>query len=122
MDAVKFLQTRRRMCNAEWCYLCPLGIESNERCVTWLFTHPAEAVAIVEEWDVKHPVKTNADKFKDVFGFDVKECGFGPNRICLMGIPHKYWSQEPYEEPKTNGDAIVDYLKQKHLEEEQKVE
>lgn len=31
---------------------------------------PFEAIEIVENWAKQHPIKTNADKFKEVFGFE----------------------------------------------------
>lgn len=99
MDAVKFLQTWSRMCDEGWCATCPLGILSNDNCNGWVFAHPAKAVAIVEEWDAEYPAKTNADKFKEVFGVQPSPAGYQQNHTRAAGMPVEWWG-EPYEEPK----------------------
>lgn len=59
MDAVKFVKTLGRMCNAE-CIRCEFWKRrsSGESCTSWQKTHPEEAVAIVEQWAKEHPAKT----------------------------------------------------------------
>lgn len=49
MDAVKFLKTLRRMCNAK-CRKCEFGevYRVNGGCSTWQKNHPEEAVAIAD--------------------------------------------------------------------------
>ena len=56
MDAVEFLKTLRRMCNAE-CRKCEFREvhRVNGGCSTWQKNHPEEAVAIVEQWAAEHP-------------------------------------------------------------------
>ena len=64
MDAVKFLKTLRRMCNAK-CRKCEFGevYRVNGGCSTWQKNHPEEAVAIAEKWAAEHPVKTRQSEF-----------------------------------------------------------
>ena len=64
MDAVEFLKTLRRMCNAE-CRKCEFREvhRVNGGCSTWQKNHPEEAVAIVEQWAAEHPVKTRQSVF-----------------------------------------------------------
>lgn len=64
MDAVKFVKTLGRMCNAE-CIRCEFWKRKSggESCTSWQKTHPEEAVAIVEQWAAEHPVKTRQSVF-----------------------------------------------------------
>ena len=64
MDAVKFVKTLGRMCNAE-CIRCEFWKRKSggESCTSWQKTHPEEAVAIVEQWAAEHPIKTRQSVF-----------------------------------------------------------
>lgn len=64
MDAVKFVKTLGRMCNAE-CIKCEFWKRRGkwESCNSWQKNHPEEAVAIVEKWAAEHPVKTRQSVF-----------------------------------------------------------
>lgn len=68
MDAVEFLRTLRRMCNAE-CRKCEFGEvhRVNGGCSTWQKAHPEETVAIVERWAKDHPVKTRQSVFLEQY-------------------------------------------------------
>lgn len=46
------------------CENCPLY---NKACGSF---YVFEALEIVEQWAKEHPIKTNADKFKEIFGVD----------------------------------------------------
>lgn len=69
MDAIKYLKTLRRMCNCECCSQCELGkrLIVHETCTAWRKAHPEEAVAIVEQWDAAHPIKTRQSVFLEQF-------------------------------------------------------
>jgi len=101
MEVLEFLEGAQRMCNEYACYDgCPIygacvfdGInaQSPERL--------EDIVTTVETWIETHPIKTNAQKFEEVFGFmptdhttlfHINKDNFG-----LMAIK---WS-EPYKEP-----------------------
>lgn len=64
MDAVEYLKTLRRMCNAE-CAKCEFGARRSvfETCPGWQKNHLDEAVAIVEKWAKEHPAKTRQSEF-----------------------------------------------------------
>lgn len=64
MDAVEFVKTLGRMCNAE-CIRCEFWKRksSGESCTSWQKDNPEEAVAIVEQWAKEHPVKTRQSEF-----------------------------------------------------------
>ena len=75
MDAVKFVKTLGRMCDAE-CIKCEFWKRRSrwESCTSWQKTHPEEAVAIVEKWAKEHPAKTRQSEFLKLFpGVDVDE-------------------------------------------------
>lgn len=58
MDALKYLKTLRRMCNAK-CRECEYGKRSGfDPCMVWRNFHPEEAVSIAEKWAAEHPAKT----------------------------------------------------------------
>ena len=106
MNAIEFINEARRMCFSHHGY-CKNGEECQAmyetRCLVDIFANeldPVEAVRIVEEWSKAHPVQTNADKFKEVFGstgllyemFDFNSKGYG--------VHHSKWWDKPYEAPK----------------------
>ena len=64
MDAVKFVKTLGRMCDAE-CIKCEFWKRRSrwESCNAWQKNHPEEAVAIVEKWAKELPVKTRQSEF-----------------------------------------------------------
>ena len=63
MDAIKYLKTLRRMCNAE-CRECEYGKRSGfDPCMVWRNSHPEEAVSIAEKWAAEHPAKTRQSEF-----------------------------------------------------------
>lgn len=68
MDAVKFVKTLGRMCDAE-CIKCEFWKRRSrwESCNAWQKNHPEEAVAIVEQWAAEHPVKTRQSEFLKMF-------------------------------------------------------
>lgn len=68
MDAVKFVKTLGRMCNAE-CIKCEFWKRRGkwESCNSWQKNHPEEAVAIAEQWAAEHPIKTRQSEFLKMF-------------------------------------------------------
>lgn len=83
MDAIKYLKTLRRMCNCECCSQCELGkrLIVYETCTAWRKAHPEEAVAIVEQWAAKHPIKTRQSEFLKLFPNAQTDSG------CLNACP-----------------------------------
>ena len=64
MDAVEFVKTLGRMCDAE-CIKCEFWKRRGrwESCNSWQKNHPEEAVAIAEQWAAEHPAKTRMSVF-----------------------------------------------------------
>ena len=64
----------QRLCSERKCGSCPVGNEVfNARatyCCVWVKNHPEEAERIIMQWAAEHQIKSNRDKFKEVFGFD----------------------------------------------------
>lgn len=77
MEALEFLKQAQRLCEqSKYCSaVCPLY----EKCIfdfmyenesskeTW--ERIEKAAATIEQWSKDHPIVTNAQKFKEVFGF-----------------------------------------------------
>lgn len=82
MDAVKFVKTLGRMCDAE-CIKCEFRkrLSGFETCAVWRKTHPEEAVAIVEQWAAEHPAKTRQSEFLKLFPNAQTDSG------CLNACP-----------------------------------
>lgn len=95
------MKIRKRLCASmrDRCVNCPLSSDNNdttESCDDFMLDHPDMAEPILKEWLAEHPVKTNRDKFTEVFG----KCEFV---ICSVVPCSKcdWWDQEyvePFEE------------------------
>ena len=92
MDAVKFVKTLGRMCNAE-CIKCEFWKRRGkwESCNSWQKNHPEEAVAIAEQWAAEHPIKTRQSEFLKMFpeaNVDQAECLYiNPCQIFGKKVP-----------------------------------
>ena len=118
MDAIQYLKERDRMCETYYpsCDNCPFlskptDPHSTDMCVQNFDVDPGKLVSIVEKWSREHPVMANAQKFKEVFGFNA----IGDNFTLIPVLtPHSYtlqpkamnkisdwksWWQKPYKEP-----------------------
>lgn len=92
------MEIRKRLClnMGDVCGNCPLSLNNNGmtlHCDDFMMDHPDMAEPILKEWATEHPVKTNRDKFAEVFG----KCEFV---ICSVVPCSKcdWWDQE-YIEP-----------------------
>ena len=67
MDAVKYLEERKRMCGSynNMCVGCGFG--QVPKCNNTEDYNPEEAVAIVEKWSAEHPIKTRQSEFLKMF-------------------------------------------------------
>lgn len=85
------------------CTNCPLNSENNGLsvgCINVFLQNPKETEKILKQWAAEHPVKTNSDKFIEVFGeiqkYDdecgIIDCGTVPCLEC------GWWNRE-YVEP-----------------------
>ena len=105
MDAVQYLKNETRMCsNGANCEGCHFGKARDDfglsDCTSLVRERPDIAVLIVEEWSKANPAQTNADKFKEVFGWVgiddlVEEDEYG----CINAVPSSWWREE-YKAPK----------------------
>lgn len=98
------MKIRKRLCASmrDVCKNCPLSSDNNDTtksCDDFMLDHPDMAELILKEWMVEHPLKTNKDKFAEVFGEIQKyddecehHCSTRPCQSC------DWWLQE-YVEP-----------------------
>lgn len=112
-NALEFLQETNRMCSShKECTDCPLKCLASfygySTCRIAMFNECEKAVSAVDAWSKKHPIRTNAEKFKEVFGYEPKffsgiyfcpvpssqHCGENTD-CCTCG---KWWDK-PYKEP-----------------------
>lgn len=86
-----------RMCDAqEICQKCPVN-ETRGLLTCWraLADKPDKMEEIVMQWVEEHPLITNRDKFREVFGIDISD-------LFALGISRhlQNWLEKEYKEPK----------------------
>lgn len=62
-----------------------------------------KTIEIVEQWAEQHPIVTNAEKFKEVFGFEPNVFADNEKHILCNGyrtIDEKFWDEEYKEQTK----------------------
>ena len=95
MDAVIYNIEAKRLCETHrGCMGCP-AFAVNEGCRLYrisAYFDPEEAVRIVEEWSKEHPIQTNGNKFREVFG----DAFYGE---CPSSGFWMSWWDAPYEAP-----------------------
>ena len=111
MEAIEFLKEAQRLCEqSRYCSMeCPLYescifdfmYENESSKETW--GRIEKAVAIIEQWSKEHPLVTNAQKFKEVFGKielkDYIKCRvnhMSEDETEIEILEGKWWD-EPYE-------------------------
>lgn len=89
MDAVKFINERRRMCDSyNICSECPIHSDTKIDCDRYLNTNPENYVKTVGKWSAEHPVKTRQSEFLKIFP-NAKLDDNGTISICPLYIePH----------------------------------
>lgn len=110
---VDIMHIMQRMCKCyESCADCIFHDVLNKSafvyCEQYLMNHPKEAEEILMNWAEEHPVKTNADKFREVFGVDImrsdKGCvaiNYSCQKSCAECPYYHFWTKE-YKEPGEN--------------------
>nr|DAJ55828.1 MAG TPA: hypothetical protein [Caudoviricetes sp.] len=98
------MKIRKRLCTnmRDVCGNCPLSSDNNdttESCDDFMLDHPDMAELILKEWMAEHPLKTNKDKFAEVFG-EIEKFGKCKFAIC-SAVPCSRcdWWQQEYVEP-----------------------
>ena len=73
------IRERQRMCSSyNTCRQCYINDLLTDTCAAWIMKNPEATERIVMQWAAEHPVKTNRDKFKEVFGYNsFAECPVG---------------------------------------------
>jgi len=96
MEALDLLKETQRMCRSTECRLnCPVSGVCFLRNYDVMSEDDMQTfVSSVEVWSKKNPPKTNAQKFKEVFGDEAIYAISSPNVQAL-----KDWLDEPYKEP-----------------------
>lgn len=102
MDSKRILFKKHNGCDGVICPNCPLNSECHNTPV-----NPFNLIAIVEQWSKDHPIITNADKFKEVFGIDpdysmcpllIKNCDYCKRQKECDAADHVFWDLE-YKNP-----------------------
>jgi hypothetical protein len=90
MTALEYIKARIRMCDSMKCVdECPLyGVDCDKRGPK----DPYEILDVVESWAHAHPVVTNREKFREVFGIE-------PTNSIFYG-----WLYEEYKRKDDNKD------------------
>lgn len=105
MEFTKVAKEYSRMCNAypyscnDGNDVCPMDkVRGKEYvCRYWtLVVDPEKAEEVIMDWAKEHPVVTNRDKFKEVFGID-------PVLVDWWSIKGAAWLSNEYKEPDKNG-------------------
>lgn len=113
-EFVEVMKQKKRMCdalsktNCSSCGLCSDNNNYNVGCSTLILNYYEQAEEIIMKWAKEHPVMTNADKFKEVFGFDAEldicpmKCTESVSVILNVcnNCKFKYFWQQEYVEPK----------------------
>ena len=91
-EFVKVAAEMNRICRryAGFCKECPLGFAPS--CRNWVLAQSAEAEQIIMAWAAENPLKTNGDKFREVFGYDLTEKFFTGSKV-------NDWYDAEYKEP-----------------------
>lgn len=113
-EFVEVIKQKSRMCNPKnmTCYQCELSASKNGShvlCEEFMRHYPEKYEKVIMDWAKEHPIKTNADKFKEVFGFEVmsegKKCigiecdynRFGEIVPCKECSKYHFWEKEYVE-------------------------
>lgn len=107
-EFTEVMKRKERMCDAFLCDKCPLNKYKNynsNTCANFIIDEPQQAEEIIMKWAKEHPIKTNADKFKEVFGFtpNIDICPFcslgdGFSSLCCIECRYRYFWMQEYKE------------------------
>ena len=89
----------KRMCNSfDECSKCPMNKarDSAYTCRYWMLcVDPEAAEKVILNWAKENPVKTNCQKFTEVFGFS-------PYTLTIFKVNSVEWLESEYKEPKND--------------------
>ena len=110
MEFQEFCKEYKRMCLSNECKDCPLNdlAHLTDTCEVSVIAYPQRAYAIVDQWSKEHPIVTNSDKFKEVFGKPIGSYGAPcPNGLTIYEngtMSNLEWLQQEYKEPKEDNN------------------
>ena len=118
-EFIEVMKQRDRMCKSNGCncFGCGLALKNNGkelRCDDFCCSYPQEAEKIIMDWAKEHPVMTNADKFKEVFGIEIghefEKCDLFTcsDDGCDKCEYYGFWNREYIEPKKENEDGKID--------------
>lgn len=97
-EFVEVMNQKLRMCNyfKQDCNKCNLSYKANGLnvvCTKCLSCYPEEAEKIIMDWAKEHPIVTNKDKFREVFGFEL-----GSISLCdEIPCPYEYTNDDCHD-------------------------
>jgi hypothetical protein len=109
MDAYKFFKERERMMEARNCPSNCHGEMCDGKCLMWHNGFSFEqAINYVEKWSKENPIKTNAQKFQEVFGVEIRNAkhldkdgrAFVIETLFPGRVANESWLNEEYREKK----------------------
>lgn len=103
MEVVNFFETANRYCDMTDCSDCKI-IQNGYCCIDIPRQDIEHIVGLLEIWKKEHPVKTNRQKFEEVFGCKYEE-PFCPPIECAGSVIgctecRRKWLNKEYIEPK----------------------
>lgn len=109
MEFQEFCKKRLRMCEAihdRDCGLCHPSFGGCHTCEQRCIANPERAEEIVEQWAKEHPIITNSDKFKEVFGKPIESYGapYLNALIVCNETTSLEWLQMEYKKPEEDND------------------
>lgn len=108
LDSIRVNYKGAKHCGGVNCHDCPLDEKICNKAAPIFYMN--EAAEIVENWAKEHPIKTNADKFKEVFGLDMapihscvsskscEDCEYTYDGACA--VSKLFWDAEYKEQTK----------------------
>lgn len=115
-DFVEMMKIEKRLCESTTkCEECVLHHNNNGKntiCGSLATDYPEETQEILLKWDKEHPIKTNADKFEEVYGFrlSIFVCPWEGSDYCNDGVSGckdcertDFWKEE-YKKPEESNE------------------
>lgn len=85
-DSLRTKNKGEENCDGISCSNCPFNrkVCNTGKLIFYSFKAIEKAIEIVENWAKEHPIVTNADKFREVFGFEYDD-------VCDV---NRFWNAE----------------------------
>jgi len=95
MEFKEAMKIWHRICTGQkdCCIGCPFF--DAHSCMEYVFKHIDEAEQALKEWDEKNPFKTNAMKFKEIFGLEINGSITKPGYFYIPKIVKSITNNQP---------------------------